>query len=104
MLNYMLFVKSAMSGKEMMDKLSITCGYRSNIPICCIIFFETIWGKLIYPNTRLYNNYMIFHRQQKGYVHCPICIILKRSREIIDCDNNPNKPCNPCENKNDENN
>jgi hypothetical protein len=77
----------------MLNLLSIKCGYRSNIPTCCIIFFETIW----YMKLGKWYNKLDGHND---YVHCPICLILKRSNKIIDCDDvNTNKPCNPCENK-----
>jgi hypothetical protein len=84
-----------------MDKLlSIKCGYISNIPTCCIIFFETIWCKLIYPNEKLRKRYNKFNNHLEGYLHCPICVMLKRTKEIIDCDDKSKRPCNPCENKN----
>jgi len=67
----------------------IRCGTRSNIPICCMIFFSCIWE----PCSML-THFHIFKRFKEWYFHlsggfnyipCPFCILIDKPRVLYKC-------------------
>jgi hypothetical protein len=74
----------------------IRCGYHSNIPICCMIFFLVFWIPLFYLLCfqwvkQFINWYPPPMRNKKrfDYVPCPFCFIFNRRRKILLCEKDP---------------
>jgi len=67
------------------------CGFKSGIPICCVIFFNIFWGRLPRAEPRLkelkvYQFYRDLIPKSTEYTPCPFCLILNRKKEIKSCD------------------
>jgi hypothetical protein len=81
-------------------KATVICGYLSYIPLCCIIFYITLWLPILHIlPVRFIISYQLIKdeverrgtrlRFRSSYVMCPVCILLKRQRHILDCDPPP---------------
>jgi len=79
------FIQSLKLKDKMVSKASpyfhIKCAKQYYIPLCCAIFYSFIWNPLFsllvatifFHYFGKYNGY-----SASGYVHCPICTLLKR--------------------------
>ena len=80
----------------------IRCGLRSNIPICCILFFCVIWRLLyFFINFSLVKKFLGWYPPNSpegcNYIPCLFCLLLRRSRKLYECELNDKTCC--CYNK-----
>lgn len=80
----------------------IICGFKSNIPICCIIFYITIWRCVCNIDNKNKNHFIknkyhqiVNNHYNTNYVCCPVCLIRNNFRIIKQCNHIQCKECNP---------
>lgn len=78
----------------------VRCGLKSNIPVCCIIFF--IMRKFLYffINFSLVKKFIYCYpppKQKYNYVPCFVCFLFRRVRKVYDCSKSDISCC--CYNK-----
>lgn len=76
----------------------IRCGWKSNIPICCILFFCVIWRMLYFFITfSLVRKFIYWYppNMSEGcnYIPCFICFMLRRGRKLYVCNENDKTCC-----------
>ena len=68
----------------------VKCGLKSNIPVCCILFFCIIW-KLIFcfMSFNLAKRFICWYPDKAKYdweyVPCFMCFLLRRYRKVYVC-------------------
>jgi hypothetical protein len=73
------------------------CGRRSNIPVCCMIFFVTFWQACwILGHFPLVKRFLSYYPSTKyhkyRYVPCFYCYLMGRCNRVLTCD----KDCKSC--------
>ena len=68
---------------------TVVCGWYSNIPVCCIIFFVLVWSPLFYFNSfSLVKKFL--DRWPPGkpfyYVACPFCVLFNKRKKSKVCE------------------
>lgn len=66
----------------------IRCGFRSNIPICCILFYVFVWNFIyLFMYFEVVKKFICWYPPKNvcEYVACPICVILRRRQELHEC-------------------
>lgn len=58
------------------------CGIKSNIPICCVIFYNFIYGHI---PAEFQLKYIKILNPKYQYIPCPFCIIERKMNEIKSC-------------------
>jgi hypothetical protein len=76
----------------------IKCGLKSDIPVCCIIFFCTFWKLFFcFVSFSLVKKFIYWYPPRVtcdwDYVPCFICSILRRSRKVYVCSENDTSCC-----------
>lgn len=65
----------------------IRYGLHSRIPVCCILWFVTLWPLLF--KTEAAGTYWRWMEEMRGggmeYIPCPFCILMGRVKEIKSC-------------------
>jgi hypothetical protein len=80
----------------------INCGLKSNIPVCCILFFCIIWRTLYFFITfSLVKKFIYWYPphspEECNYIPCFVCYLLRRDRKLYVCAENDVTCC--CFNK-----
>lgn len=52
-------------------------GIKHDIPLCCILFFESVWTKSIKQQISEYGKTMSELTKNQGIILCPDCVIKK---------------------------
>lgn len=68
----------------------IRCGWKSNIPICCVLFFCVVWRLLyVFINFSLVKKFLYWYPPrtvcESNYIPCFICLLLRRVRKLYVC-------------------
>ena len=65
----------------------IRCGLKSNIPLCCILFFLVFWQIIfIFVHFSIVRKFVSWYPPEPcGYVPCVFCVIRKSFRKVHDC-------------------
>ena len=79
----------------------INCGIKSNIPLCCILFWIIIWKPIFHllPITGSMNRYLFSKKYLKylkievEYIPCPICIFKNKANKLKHCIDNLPETC-----------
>ncbi len=74
------------------------CGLYSGMPICCVIFFVSIWINLFYLwNFKPIRDFCRWYPPGRfGYVPCPICFLRGNKKKIRNCFNHYDNPLPGC--------
>lgn len=65
-------------------KICLICGHRSNIPICCIVWFVTFMN-VVQAINPLFDWYIRKTPPLFDYFPCPICILRKKVNIVKQC-------------------
>lgn len=80
----------------------IRCGWKSNIPVCCILFFCVVWRLLyFFIAFSLVKKFIYWYPPNSpegcNYIPCFFCFLLRRGRKLYVCSANDSTCC--CFNK-----
>ncbi len=75
-----------------------TCGKNSGIPVCCIVWYLTVWYMFNLSLKRLYNRWVgDIYNYEICYIRCPLCKVMGRVVTITHCSLIEDKPCKKCD-------
>ncbi len=68
---------------------TIVCGWHSNIPVCCIVFFLLCWSPLFYLTAFSWVQRFIEwwppSKRRFNYVACPLCVLRNKRNRLKIC-------------------
>jgi len=71
-------------GKKLVD-IEFWTGVRNKIPICCIIFYETVWLTSLKNQIAEYGRAMTKITDNQGVILCPECLMaeMEKMKKIV---------------------
>lgn len=64
-------------------QIELWTGIKHKIPLCCIIFYESVWRPAIKNQIDAYSKTMSKLTQNQGTILCPDCLIDQINKNII---------------------
>jgi len=73
------------------------CGRNSGMPVCCIVWYLTVWKLLSFKIKCRYNEWVLdYSNESIRYIRCPMCKVLGRYIDMKHCLMEAEKPCSIC--------
>lgn len=71
--------KTKIMGRKDTYEIELWTGIRNNVPLCCIMFYHSVWLPTIRHEIANYSKTMSILTENQGIILCPECIIKKIS-------------------------
>lgn len=74
----------------------LMCGLKSNIPVCCILFYVFIWKtSFLFVHFPIVKKFIYWYppKTSCGYVPCLVCLLRKRFNKVHECDVKDSQCC-----------